>query len=264
MARTLTVYYTSKKTSLAKIEVTMVPAPVRRARLMARYVQPMAVVATWLTLVALGTFCFFAPRGAEAQPMMEDVVEFGCSTGIAGAAAAVTAFAIGGRSRWAFQLAVAVLLFGGVAAVLAVYFLWFDTSILRFRMDLWSFRRLQNAAPRWAEQVAGYHGPLGAAVGIAAGTPAGLLFRFGRQWPRLATGTALAILIVFASGLGRQFAVDVATWLGWRLRYHFVPWSFSSSSDDISITAMLFGAITGAVVAGLAMYATADRNRRAL
>ena len=223
----------------------------------------MAIVATWLALVTLGTICFFAPRGAEAQPTMDDVVEFGCSIGIAGAAAAVTAFAIGGRSRWAFQLAVAVLLFGGVTAVLALYFLWFDPSILRLRMDLWSFQRLKHAAPLWAEQVAGYHGPLGTAVGIAAGTAAGLLIRFGRQWPRLATGAALAIMIVFAPGLGRQVAVDGVTWLGWKLRYHFVPWSISSSSDDISITAMIFGAITGAAVAGIAMYATADRNRRA-
>jgi hypothetical protein len=78
--------------------------------------------------------------------------------------------------------------------------------------------------------------------------------RFGRQRPRLATGTALAILFLFASDLGRQFAVDLVTWLGWRLRYHFVPGSISD--DQISITGMIFGAIAGAVVAGLAMYAT--------
>jgi hypothetical protein len=242
----------------------MVPAAVRRARFIVTYVQPAAVVATWLGLVALGTCCFFAPRGVEIQPVMEDVVEFGLSMAIAGAAAAVTAFAIGDRGRWAFQLAFAVLLFGVVVAVLLIYLLWFDISILRLRMDRWSFERLQNAAPLFAQQVAGYHGPLGAAVGIAAGTTAGLLIRFGRHWPRLATSTALAILILFASGLGRQGALDVVTWLGWKLRDQFVPWSFSSSSNDISMTAMIFGAITGAVVSGLAMYATADRNRRAV
>jgi hypothetical protein len=44
------------------------------------------------------------------------------------------------------------------------------------------------------------------------------------------------------------------TWLGWILRYHFVPGSISD--DQISITGMIFGAITGAVVANLAIYAT--------
>jgi hypothetical protein len=43
------------------------------------------------------------------------------------------------------------------------------------------------------------------------------------------------------------------TWLGWRLRHFFVPGSISS--DQISVTAMIFGAIAGAVIASLAMYA---------
>ncbi len=116
--------------------------------------------------------------------MMQEVVDFGCSMGTASAAAAVTAFAIGGRSRWAFLLAAAVLLFGAGAAALLLYFLWYDPMILRLRMDRWSFERLQHAAPLWAEQIAGYHGPLGAAMGIAFGTPAGLLMRLERQWPR--------------------------------------------------------------------------------
>ena len=185
---------------------------------------------------------------------MDDVIGFGFSMAIAAAAAAIAAFAIGGWRRWAIQLSLSVLLVGTVTASLLLYFLWLDPTFARQQMDLWSFQRLQHVAPRWAEQLAGYHGPLGAAVGIAVGAVAGLLMRFGRQRPRLATGTALAILFLFASDLGRQFAVDLVTWLGWRLRYHFVPGSISD--DQISITGMIFGAIAGAAIAGLVMYAT--------
>jgi hypothetical protein len=151
----------------------------------AAYLQPVAIAAAWLGLVALATAVFFMPRGAEAEPTLGDVVGLGCSMAIAGAAAAIAAFGIGGRKRWAVQLALSVLLVGAIAALLLIYFLWLDPTFARLLMDLWSFQRLQHIAPRWAEQLAGYHGPLGATVGIALGTIAGLLIRFGRRRPRL-------------------------------------------------------------------------------
>ena len=242
----------------AEFEVTMTPNPVIRSMSLTTYLQPVAVAASWLALVALTTGCFFWPRGAEAQPTLDDVIGFGCSLAIAGAAAAITAFAIGGRRRWAIQLALSVLLVVTVVALLLLYSLWLDPTFARQQMDLWSFQRLEHAVPGWAEQLAGYHGPLGAAVGIGVGAVAGLLIRFGRQRPRLATGMALAILFFFASDLGRHFAVGLVTWLGWRLRYQFVPGSISD--DQISITGMIFGAIAGAVVAGLAVYTTRSRS----
>ena len=219
---------------------------------MAPCLQSLAFGATWLALVTLATGCFFAPRGAEAQPAMDDVIGFGISMAIAAGAAAISAFALGGWRRWAIQLSLSILLVGTVTASLLLYFLWIDPMFLRQHMDGWSFQRLQYGAPRWAEQLAGYHGPLGAAVGTAFGAVAGLVMRLGRQRPRLATGTALAFLFLFASDLGRQFAVDQVTWLGWRLRCLFVPGSISD--DQISITGMIFGAIAGTIVAGLAMY----------
>ncbi len=236
----------------------MVPATVRRARLMARYTQPMAITGTWLALVVIGTGCFFAPRAGEAQPTWGDVLGFGCSMAIASAAAAVTACAIGGRASWAVQLSCCVFLLSAVVALLLLYFLWYDPMVLRRRLDLWTFQDLQYGARRWAVQVAGYHGPMGATVGIAFGAVAGLLFKFGRQRPRLATGAAAAIMILLASDFGRQSTSDVVTWLGWRLRYLFVPWSLTS--DEISIMATIFGAVVGAALADLAMYATRSRR----
>jgi hypothetical protein len=225
---------------------------------MAVMLQPIAIAASWLALVALATGFFFAPRGAEAQPTLNDVIGFGCSMAISGAAAATAAFVLGGRRRWAVQLALSVLLVGVIGASLLVYFLWIDPSILRQQMDLRSFRRLQHLAPRWAKSLAGYHVPLGAALGLALGTIAGLLIRLGRRRPRLATGMVLAILFASASDLGRPFTIELVTRFGWILRGLLVPWSLSD--DQISNTAMIFGAIAGAAVAGLAMYATRGRR----
>jgi hypothetical protein len=237
--------------------MTPIPqAPARPPR-GATYLRSVAVAASWLALVALATACFFAPRGAEAQPSLDDVVGFSCSMAIAGAAAAIAAFGIGGRKRWAVQLTLSVVLLGATAAVLLLYFIGVDPTFLRQRMDFWSFERLRQIAPRWAEQLAGYHGPLGAMVGGALGALAGLLVRSSRQRPRVATGAALVVLFAFASDRGRRFTLDLVTWLGWRLRYHLVPWSISD--DQISITGMIFGAIAGAVVAGLAMYVMRPR-----
>ncbi len=236
----------------------MTRTPEARSTLAAAGLQTVAIAAIWLTLVALATGLFFVPRGAEAQPTLDDVVGFGISMAIAGTAAAIAAFGIGGRRRWAIQLVLSVLLVGASASLLLLYFFWLDPTFARQRMDFWTFDRLQRSASHWAKQLPGYHGPLGAAVGIALGAVAGLLIRLGRKRPRLATGAALAILFALASGPGRQTVIDLVTWSSWRLRYLFVPWSISD--DQISITAMIFGAVAGSVIAGLAMSAT--RHRR--
>ena len=224
-----------------------------RTNLLATYGRPPAIAATWLVLTGLATGCFFAPRGAEAQPTMDDVVGFGGSLAIAGAAAATVAFAIGGRRRWALEVAISVTLVSAIVALLLVYFLWFDPTIARRHLNLWEFRRLQGRAGRWAEQIPTFHAPLGTGVGIVLGAVAGLLTVLARRMPRLATGGALALLFACASGPGRQFAFDQVVWWGWKLRFHLVPWSISD--DQIAASGMIFGAIAGAVIAGLAMYA---------
>jgi hypothetical protein len=248
--------------ALAGTELTMtrIIAASRRPVPLANYLRPPLFAASWLVLVALATAVFFAPRGSEAQPEINDAVGFGCSTAIAGAAAAIVAFALGGRMRWAVEMALTVLLVVAITALLLLYFLWIDPTVARMRMDPWTLLRLQSDAGRWAEQLAGYHGPHGAAVGVVFGALAGLLTMLGRRWPRLATCTALAILFALASDSGRQFTLDLLTGLGGMLRARFVPWTISD--DQISTSGMLFGAIAGCVVAELAMYATSHRACR--
>ena len=65
-------------------------------------------------------------------------------------------------------------------------------------------------------------------------------------------------MIWIVSDLGRQFTLDVVTSRRWEAPLHLLPGSISS--DQIAVTAMFFGAITGAVVAGFAMYFTRSRQ----
>ena len=234
-------------------------APTRSGR-MWNYVRPLTFATSWVALAALASCCFFAPQGTEAQPTINDVVGFGCSMAIAGAAAGAMAFGIGGRRRWAIELMLCVAVLSSAAALLLVYFLWLNPSVVRGHMDLWSFQRLQHGGRDWAAQLAGYHGPLGAIVGIVLGTVAGLLTILGRHRPRLAIGTALIILFAFTSGPARQFAFDLVTLLGQILRCLFVPGSISD--DQISISGMILGAITGSIIANLAIYATSSQTRQ--
>jgi hypothetical protein len=229
----------------------IISAP-RRPVLPANYLRPPLITASWLALVALATAVFFAPRGTEVQPEINDAVSFGSSTAIAGASAAIVAFALGGRRRWAVEMLVSVLLLAALAALLLLYFLWFDPTVGRMRMDPWTLLRLQHDAGHWAKQLAGYHAPLGAAVGFVFGAVASVLFKLGRGYPRFATGMALTLLFAIASDPGRRFAFDLVTGLGRIILYCFVPWSISD--DQISTTGIVFGAIAGSIVAVLAMY----------
>lgn len=224
---------------------------------LAAYLRPLVIATSWVALVALVSGCFFAPRETEVQPTLDDVVGFGCSVAIAGAAAAIVAFGVGGRMRWAVELLLAVAALCSITLLFLAYFLWFDPPLARRQMDLWSFQRLQNSSRHWAEQLVGYHGPLGAIVGVVLGTVAGLLTVLGRYRPRLATCTALVILFTFASDTGRQIAFDLVAWLCQILRHLFVPWNISD--DQISITGIIFGAVAGASIANLVMYATRIR-----
>ena len=212
----------------------------------------LAMTASLLAVVALASACFFTPRGTEVQPTNDDVVGFAYSIAIAGASAAVASFLMGGRKRWAVELALSVVILSSIAALALVYFLWFDPMILRQRMDPWSLQRLQHGASHWAEQHVKYHGPLGAIVGISFGTLAGSLTYLGRRRPRLAVGLALIILFI----AGQPFTFELVTWLGIVLRFGFLPGSISD--DQISITGMILGAILGAVIANIALYVTRD------
>jgi hypothetical protein len=220
--------------------------------------RPLAMATVWLTMVGFATGCFFAPKGVEAQPTSYQVFAFGGALGIAGVVAATSALAIGGRRRWAVELAISAVVLSGIVALLLAYFLWYNPTLVRRRMNLWSLVEIQQGARSWAEQIAGFYAPLGAAVGITLGTIAGLLTRLGRRMPRLATGIALVVLFVVASAGGQQFLFSCVRWLSWNLLYPLIGWG--SGAEAITITGMILGGTVGSVIAGLTISSKRPRS----
>jgi hypothetical protein len=162
------------------------------------------------------------------------------------------ACAVGGRWRWALKVAAAVILASLLIALLVAYFFWFDIRYARSRLNSWDFLHYRRMAHDWAVLIPGFLIPLGGAVGIVLGSITGLLARLARRKPRLAGMIAVGLLIVSASEPGRQFALGQMTLWGQVIRNVLVGWSVSD--DEIVASGMLFGAIAGAVIAGLSMH----------
>ena len=88
-------------------------------------------------------------RSARWQrPTLGDLFGFGCAFTIAGAVAASVVLVLGGKRRWAVEIALAVGLTIATTAVLAYLALWAAPWTVRSRMDAWSFLRLQRGRPR--------------------------------------------------------------------------------------------------------------------
>ena len=111
----------------------------------------------------------------------------------------------------------------------------------------------------WAVQTAGYLVPLGSAVGIILGTLTGLLARLARRMPRLAYSIAVALLFALVSDAGRNAVGGALALAGLMVRYFGLPWSISN--DEITNTGMIFGAIAGAIIAGLSLHVAARKER---
>jgi hypothetical protein len=222
------------------------------SRWLSRYGRVLAIAAGWTGLAVIATSIFFWPRAQEAQPTANDVVAFALSVTLAATVAASAAFAVVGRWRWAADTALSVILVALVTTVLLAYVFWIDTRFARGQMGFWEFKNFQRMTQFWAIQIAGFVAPLGAAVGVVVGIFAGVLIRLVRRMPRLGPAIALSLLVAWAAAGARGFGAGLLTTLGWGVRYFVVPWSIAS--DEIAETAMLFGAILGAVVAGAVIY----------
>ena len=208
------------------------------------------MAAAWLIVTGLTTGFFFAPRGMEAQPTLDDVFGFACSFAITGGITLSMGLGIGGRLRWAFEAAIALLVMTTTLVVLFDHFLFRDPSFARAHIGFWELQRIQSHAERWRVQIPAYQAPLGAGLGAVLGLVVGLLARLGGRLPRLATG--IALLLLFASASGKQLAFDQLIRCGWMLRHKFVPWSIID--DQITVTGLFLGGAIGAVIAGLILY----------
>jgi hypothetical protein len=221
--------------------------------------RPLAILAAWTCLVVVATSVFFAPRGREVQPTADDLVGFALAVGISAAVTAAVAFGVAGRWKWSFEVAVAVVPPSLVVALLLTYFFWVDIRFARLRLSAEDFQRYQWMTRNWAVQTAGYLIPLGSAVGIVLGSLTGLLARLARRKPRMAHTIALALPFALVSEAGRHSVGGALALAGLILRYYGLPWSISS--DQIASTGMFFGAMVGAVVAGLSLHVGGQREK---
>ncbi len=216
----------------------------------------LAILSVWSVVVALGMGYFFSPVGVETQPSYNDLIGFGCAFAITGAVAASVAMALGGKRKWAVELALAVVLTIVSTAVLAVLALWVAPMTVRSRMDAWSFLRLQQDALHWGEAIMKFYAPLGVGMGSVVGAIAGLLIVFARRRPGLTTGISLGLLVACASGPVRPVLFGLVIfwgrtilWSEWLIHSQFSTWPMTP--DEVWATAATLGAIAGAIVAFL-------------
>jgi len=243
---------------LSSRSLSLESAVIRVARLL-------AILSAWSVVVVLGLGYFFAPRGSEAQPTYYDLIGFGCAFAIAGTVAASVALALGGKRKWAVELALAVALTMAATAVLARLALWEAPWTIRSRMDTWSFLRLREDVLRWGEAIVSFYAPLGVGVGALAGAIAGLLIVLAHRWPRLATVISLGLLVTCASSPVQPILFGLVIlwgrtilWMEWLIHSQFSTWPMTP--DEVWATAAIFGAIAGAVVACFSIY-VARRHR---
>src|SRR4051812_31097486 len=104
------------------------------------YIRPIAMAVIWTSLASIGVI--FVCLGGEMS--FDDGVAFECSLEISAASAAMVAFWIGGRRRWAVEIIGVVLAVSVMLAVLLGYFPWLDTTFARRKLNMWQLRGVQE------------------------------------------------------------------------------------------------------------------------
>ena len=216
-----------------------------------RVARPLLIVAVWCGVLALGMSYFFSPIGAVAEPTFGDLIGFGFGFTITGLLAASVALAVAGKRKWAVEIALAVGVTMAMVAVLAYLALWGAPWTLRSRMDAWSFLRLQQEVRYSGEAIEKFYGPVGAGVGATVGAIAGGLIVIARRRPRLARWTALGLLVACATGAVRPILFDAV--IVWGMVINWLFWTGPMTLEHVWATATIFGAITGAFGAWLAI-----------
>ncbi len=217
------------------------PPPIaRRWRRLRALRRAAALALAWLLVAAIGT-ASFAPRGAfndwaalgNALAFGPSAIAFGSSLAIAGAIAAVTSFAIAGRPRWAVEIAAAVGLAMVVLAAVATTCLWLAPGIARGRMGYWEFLDLRRTAFLWGALIVGYEVPLGAVLGLVAGSLSGLWAIQARRRPRVAMGLLLGLLFAGTFAPVQEFILGLVLFWGRVVRW----WIWSPSMTDAFVPA---------------------------
>jgi hypothetical protein len=213
--------------------------------------RPVLITALWCAVLAIGMRFFFSRYGAVEEPTHGDLVGFGFSFSITGLVAASVALFVAGKRRWALEMALAAAILMAALAVVAYYLLWGDPWTLRSRMDKWSLLRLQQEADYSGKAIEKFYAPVGAGVGALVGAISGALVVIARRRPRLARWAALGLLVVCATGAVRPIVFDGV--IVWGMMIQWLNWTGPMTGEHVWATAMIFGGITGAFGAWLAI-----------
>ena len=136
----------------------------------------------------------FPPRASEDWASFHNALVFGSSAAVASAVAAALAFAVGGKTKWTYEVVFAVTLTVALLTAVAYTCLWLDPSLARSRMGYWEFVRLRDTLLRWSASIVRSEIPLGGVVGLLLGVLAGRSAVLARRHPRVAMGLMLGLL----------------------------------------------------------------------
>lgn len=210
----------------------------------------LAIATFWVAVVGSLTWIFFgAGDGAGREPF--DALGFGGPLGIAGATSAALAFAIGGRRRWAVEVLVTVSALIAVAALVAYVVLWAYPGPVRARLGLWPFRSLQTLTSSFGYNLPRFFAPLAIPVGVVAGGVAGLLALLARRRPGAAMAAMVGLLLACSVGPVQESCTGLVVWWGWKIRWRIT--SMGLTSEQISASGALTGALAGVLLAGMAL-----------
>ncbi len=216
-----------------------------------------AIALVWLLAVGIGTACFFPPGASFPPAASEDwfsfdnALVFGSSTAVAGAVATSVALAVGGRRKWALDVAFAVGAAVAVLIVVAYTCLWLAPPLARSQMGYWEFVRLRQTMLHWATAIVRYQTPLGAVVGMLLGALAGLLTVLARRRPRIALGLLVGLLVAGASEPVQRLAFGFVLFWGQGVRWLVV--SPGMTDPYVPASGATAGAIAGAIIAAVVM-----------
>jgi MFS family permease len=217
-----------------------------------------AVALVWLLVVGLGTACFFPPgasfplRASEDWAAFHNALVFGSSAAVASAVAAALAFAIGGKTKWTYEVVFAVTLTVALLTAVACTCLWLAPWLARSRMGYWEFVRLRDTLLRWSASIVRSEIPLGGVVGLLLGVLAGRLAVLARRHPRIAMGLMLGLLFAGASEPVQRVAFGLVLFWGHVVRW--LIWSPGMTYEFVPASGATFGAIAGAIIAVVALW----------
>lgn len=218
----------------------------------------LAIALVWLAAVSIATACLFPPPAVFPPATYDDwahfdnTLVFASSMAMALTFTAATAFAVGGNWRLGLGVLATATILLALAAVSALTSFWLAPGIGRSWMGYWEFLRVQHTLSTLASASARYDLPLGAVVGLAAGTLGGLLGGVARRSRGLAMALVVGLLLASSIGPVQRFAFGTVLHVGIVVRSRIM--SPGMTDPVMPASGAVAGAFAGTLVAAAAMW----------